>query len=243
MRRGFVRAIWGDTQRQIEKIRKEVTLAREHDIPLSPVKALCWGRENYRHFRDTGFDPVLVSYDPYAQPPSTIFKDCQRKFTTGEACGSFWRHKLLALDLAFDHFDEFVFLDWDILPYFPLPTDFWERFQERDPIQATLAVYHVRQIPWKLIDMRKIVSGAVIYLRDRAIAKELLAISLANPTWREELCVMYYIDVVLGHFPRTDDQMHNARVYNDRHQPWCVSFKNSMDRHFGIDGSEAIFRY
>ncbi len=226
MRRGLVRTLWGNCDRT-KKIRMEVALART--LPqLEPTKVFCWGYDNCEFATNLGWDCVLVDDQPYCFPEADIFKDGEIKM------GKFWKHKLIALDMAASLFEEFIMCDWDLTPNGNMPTDFWERFYAKESFQGLLYVYHRRQLNWKLTDMRKIMSACFLYCRDKTAPKKLLEISEENPTWREELCLTFYCDQVLGHFPHTDDQIHNSRAFCDKHEAWCAWVPNGMAQTLGI---------
>lgn len=230
MRRGFVRVLFGSNRRCLDKIRKEVQLVSKEPIQVHPTKVFCWGLQNHQVATDAGWDAILMSDEPHAYPMGKIFNDDGKRleFVDDKACGSFWRHKLLALEKATEFFDEFILLDWDIIPLHPLPTYFWDRFQARAAIQGMLFVYHRRQLNWKEVDQRKTMSASFIYIRDPSIPKQLLQISEDNPGWREEIVLIFFCDMVLGNMPHTNDQFHNAQAFTDNHEIWCCEFSQGM---------------
>jgi len=187
IKRGFVRVLWG--VRNFEKRFRHRIGLDDHFKYLKlntydqPFTAFVFGSDNYKQLIDMGFNCQLVDERPVVWDMET------QQF----------RHKLEALKLGMELFDEMVFLDWDTQLTSPLPPDFWNVLKEKEDIQASLRQYHRRRINWRKEDARKVPCAAFIYIRDKAIPDRLIKIweELGKP-WTEETVLMKFIDERMG---------------------------------------------
>jgi len=183
MDRGFVRVLWGVYQddrwhRHRIWLDNQLRYLKLNSFDR-PFTALVFGEENFKQLVDMGFNCRLVDKRP-------VVWDMEKEQ---------FRHKLEALKIGMQLFDEMVFLDWDTQPIQPLPDNFWQRFYEKDDIQISLRWYFRRRITWRTEDARKVPCAAFIYMRNKNIPGELIKIweELGRP-WTEEQVLMKYID-------------------------------------------------
>ncbi len=216
IKRGFIRVLWG-IHKEDTRFKHRIGLdahfrylkLNPHDQPFT---ALVFGKDNYKQLTDMGFNCRLVDERP-------VVWDMQTQQ---------FRHKLEALKLGMQLFDEMVFLDWDTQLTSPLPADFWEVLEQKDSIQASLRQYHRRRVSWRKQDARKVPCAAFIYLRDKAIPDRLIQIweEIGKP-WTEETVLMKYFDEQMGGWKGLDEYWkrfepvffnldgHGTKIYSD----------------------------
>ena len=102
------------------------------DIPIKRYfkdeTVFVWGSLNYERLKNLGYHCVLVN---------TLETDLE--FSTWE---THFAHKLRALELADNLYDEYLFLDWDVYPIKPLDDNFYNLIRSGNDIQVPLYCYH-----------------------------------------------------------------------------------------------------
>lgn len=160
MRRGFIRAIWGDISSngiRDGKLGKDIESIRNN--PYAQVEnsvVYVFGEENLQNLTQQGFSCKLISNLPIRYDMKT----------------QLYRHKLDILLEATKDFDEMVFLDWDCKPVCPLPSDFWDVLGKKAPFQANLFQYRTKKCLWRKVDWRKVTNGGFLYIRDKGIPQQ-----------------------------------------------------------------------
>lgn len=195
MKRGFIRAMYGDCISSSNNIRKDIDRAISVDNNPDYVTYV-FGEENFKFAKEINVNPVLLDKNPF-------IKDVAQY--------RFW-HKLYIYNYAMtvDRYDEIVFLDWDCLPTRPLPSDFWEVLGKKEKIQGCSYTLRRRMSVWRG-GVRDALSGkngacqginsGFLYMRDKSVPPVLLNI------WEENKClnqandeapISYYIDQMMG---------------------------------------------
>lgn len=198
MKQGFVRGLWGnyqDCKTAISKVEYYMKLSRykiDNDIKLvtsNPYEkdlnlfVYVFGEDNYKLLEDKGFKCKLLDKKP------NIF----------EMKEHWWIHKLEILKAASEDFDEFCFMDWDCIPFKPIPKDYWEIMSKRYPIQIPLRGYKRRMLPWRKDDQRTVCCAGFIYIRNKNIPNELMDVwKKMNANVTEEVILSKYIDDIMG---------------------------------------------
>lgn len=199
-KQGFIRTLWGvfdKDQRHYRhrgKISNDIRLASHNKYQL-PYTTFVFGEDNYKQLIDNGFDNCeLIDKQP-------IVWDMNKQQ---------YRHKLEALKLGMQKFDEIVYLDIDTMPIKPLPSNFWESLGKKQPIQAILRMYHRKKCFWRKEDQRKTPCAAFIYIGDKSIPDKLIK------TWEdmgqsfyEETALMKYMDDSVGGWKGTEFYWNN----------------------------------
>lgn len=189
MKKGFIRALWGTydaNQRHFMhrgKINRDIKLSM-HNKYLPPYVTFVFGRDNYTQLIDEGFkDCILADEKPIVWDMNT----------------EQFRHKLEALKLGMEIFDEIVYTDIDTLPIKAIPDNFWPTLANKSSIQAILRMYHRKRCFWRKTDCRKTPCAAFIYIRDKKIPIDLIKMweDMGRP-WSEEIVLMKYMDDISG---------------------------------------------
>lgn len=202
-KRGFIRVLWGighrddpffragDPSHEAMLVRGrrlwvDVNLSR-HNMFHPPFVAYVFGRHSYERLRALGYDCRLAD---------------ERPLVWGEARrGEDYTHKLEAFLLASREFDEFVFLDWDVVPVSPIPCGFWDVLGRKSAIQAPLLKYGIRFARWRPVEEEKrfLPSAAFVYMRDMSLPKRLVELwdAMGQPP-KEEMVIGALIDQMTG---------------------------------------------
>lgn len=193
MKRGFIRAMYGDCTTLANNIRKDIDRAISVDNNPDYVTYV-FGEENFKFAKEINVNPVLLDKNPF-------IKDVAQY--------RFW-HKLYIYNYAMnvDGYDEIVFIDWDCIPTRKLPNDFWEVLGKKEKIQGCSYSLVQQMCKWRGHRSQKWVNGSntsinsgFLYMRDKAVPPVLLNI------WEENKClnqvndeapISYYIDQMMG---------------------------------------------
>ena len=162
----FIRAIWGEN----DKIKNDVSCFLEKSVHF-PFTIYCFGRENYNFIIEKGFkDVVLLSEENF------LFHGVSEQYI----------HKIYVMKKALEHFDEVIFVDWDVILLKELPKNFWELFHEGEDIKAPLYYYEIhlrgrkrkknKKLPEGYKDPVSLPSAAFVYLRNYYNGKRLYEI-------------------------------------------------------------------
>lgn len=116
----IIRALWGNSERSI------------NEIFINPIfkneTVIVWGNDNKNLLESMGYNVILMLEYPTDPNYSTIH--------------THFMHKLLAIEEAEKHYDEFLFLDWDCYLVRPLDDEFYKSLREGNDIQIPLYAYH-----------------------------------------------------------------------------------------------------
>lgn len=116
----IVRTIWGESKHILSEIPASQIFAEE--IVFS------WGKENTKHLRSLGYNVFEVSKEITDPVHSTHLKH--------------FAHKLEAIKIAEECFDEFLFLDWDVTLAKPIDENFYSEIRKKSSMQCPLYAYH-----------------------------------------------------------------------------------------------------
>lgn len=207
MKRGFIRALWGILDHQGRrfykrrtKITSDVELTR-HNVYNPGVKVYVFGKDNHKWMQDEGFNAQLLDDKP-------IVWDLDKQQ---------FRHKLEVLKAAAQDFDQFVFMDWDMMHVKPLPVDFWEHLAKKDSFQAILRIYHKKKTWWRKSGNRIVPCGSFWYIGDKTIPDKFIKIwEELGSGWGEEVVAGKYTEDLMGGFNGTPEDM---QKYWDRFEP------------------------
>jgi hypothetical protein len=113
----IIRALWGNSSKIID------------EIPLTPLFeneiVFVWGEENETYLKKLGYKTIQMPPNDY----TTLLNH--------------YTHKLEAIKVADDLFDEYLFLDWDIEIVKPIDDNFYNLIQNKSPLQCPLYSYSV----------------------------------------------------------------------------------------------------
>jgi len=205
MRRGFVRALWGNlTVRNLAERRAhrsvtwdiKLSMKNKYEDMINAV-TLVFGKDNYESLKNLGLNCVLIDDNP-------CFEDGQHQL----------RHKIMVLNYASHMFDEFVFLDFDTMLVKPLPDNFWEEHYKKEDIQIPLMSYECVCAPWRSYDQYYVPCACYIYMRNpRPICDHLMRVFRASdPLYTDEQVLAYYMDDAYNGW-------HGVNDYWDKHEP------------------------
>jgi hypothetical protein len=102
-----------------------------NEVPLNPLfdeeLVIVWGVENEDRFKSMGYKTYLMARTESELEFSTIWDH--------------FAHKLMALKVAEDLYEEYLFLDWDIQIVKPLDFHFWNLIKNGKAVQCPLYAY------------------------------------------------------------------------------------------------------
>lgn len=159
MKKGFVRALWGEVNddrrekvsRDIERV---INCKYRHDFTV-----YCFGKDNHRLCSDMGLHSVMINDSPVAW----------------DLDSEFWRHKLDIFNFASQDFDDFVYLDWDCFPVSRVINP-WPELEKKEVIQANLFQYRTKKCLWRELDHRKVCNGGFVYIRGKFASDKMIKI-------------------------------------------------------------------
>ncbi|HUV84584.1 MAG TPA: hypothetical protein VMV86_02695 [Methanosarcinales archaeon] len=195
MSNGFVRVLFGEDYSAGYPYRRH-NMDREIDSIMknkytTDFIAYVFGERNFKKLVDKGVNCVLADKKPIV-------------FTSRRS----YMHKAIAIEAAFDEFDEIVYLDWDCVPTRPLPDNFWESLQSRDVFQCPLYKCTRRVHTWRTgrIPPKLVSGGCFMYMRDKSLPSVFLdwatgtgEMSRTLPNqWNDETYYSRYLDDLMG---------------------------------------------
>ena len=125
----FIRSFWGDLNNFNQRHKMEI-------VEVSKSKNLnevvfVWGLDNYKFIKSLGFNCELVSNQ------STQYGEDYL-----DNSDSYMLHKLVAIKMGINLFNEVIFLDWDCQQLKPIDEEFYRLIKERNSnIQMPLYIY------------------------------------------------------------------------------------------------------
>tara|TARA_R110000824_G_scaffold12226_8_gene53697 strand:- start:10007 stop:10774 length:768 start_codon:yes stop_codon:yes gene_type:complete len=165
MKRAFIRGLWGNiwhdpketTDRGL-KIAKDINRVTNSKFQADFVTYV-FGKDNEIALKNEfGLKTKLVDRSPIVW----------------DMTDELYRHKLEILKIAMQDYDEIVYLDWDCILVKPLLADFWERLNKKDSFQGNLFQYRTKKCLWRDDDLRKVVNGGFLYMRDKTIPDKMI---------------------------------------------------------------------
>ena len=177
-------------------INKEILYIKDHEL-TSDFRVYVFGVDNYSQLIDLGLDCVLLDKKPLVLPPRKALL-----------------HKVLALEAAFDDFDDVVLLDWDCIPIVKLPNNFWDILRSKDVIQAPLCKARGGVHLWRQhrYANKLTMGGCFVYMRDKSVASTVLDWALNNypydigQKWLEETYYCRYVEELMGGWESTGER-------------------------------------
>lgn len=160
-----------------------------NEIPLKPEFneiVYVFGLDNQRKLQERGYKTYLIDDTPRGQIIDELDK---------------FNNKLTALDLACQHYEKFIMLDWDMKLLKPLDQNFWNLLQHKEVLMPTysypledlikikdnmgkLHFWFVELLPllekwsWKFEDLAIIPNAGFIYVNNMpTFGKELIEIA------------------------------------------------------------------
>jgi hypothetical protein len=224
-KKGFIRVLWGVNDEcdpfyvkgdpshdamlaRGKRLMVDVELPR-HNRFNPPFVAYVFGRASYEKLTSMGYDCRLADERPVvcddASENQVSVNGGTGQYRHANSCNrgkhEQYGHKFLAFSLASAEFDEFVSLDWDVVPVAPVPDDFWDVLGKKQPIQAALLKYGVSRACWRPRRRGRMFlpSAAFVYIRDRRIASGLVELwrEMGMPS-KEETVMAAYMDRLAG---------------------------------------------
>lgn len=116
----IVRVLWGEPEYVINEIPKKPIFEDE--------TVFVWGEKNCDLLKSYGYDVICIS--PYITEP---------EYSTHLL---HFKHKLRALSIANERFEEYLFLDWDVTLAKPIDANFYDLIRRKGNIQCPLYAYH-----------------------------------------------------------------------------------------------------
>lgn len=221
MASGFVRVLWGtgdssqwDTKLATRALNKTMEDVRSCVRRQRAVRGVTYvyGEDNFQYVQSLGFDARLLDKRPILYPSQD----------------GMWRHKLEAIRVAMDDFDEIIYLDHDVQTRFRrVPRRLWRQLKHRAPLQSSLRSYRRVKIGWRQQGRRLLPAGAFIYMRDRKIAERLVEVAKAQPTWTDEHCMAYVIDELDPYLWSSGVDAGIAK-YGSTFAPYCYRVKGMV---------------
>jgi len=138
----FIRILWGE----FDKYKEQIIQAREDNLNET---VLVWGRDNFTKLKELGYKCMILSEDSYDYKiaKAHTFEDHRSLI-----------HKIKAIGLALEVFDEVVFVDWDVRKIKPIDSNFYDLIKNKDSqLQVPLYVYPKKAFGVLLEDVKETV--------------------------------------------------------------------------------------
>lgn len=196
MKNGFIRLVFGDCTKEGTKFNSEL----RESIQKSRFDycVYVYGKDNYEYLKTLGIEEKCKLVD--------------NRPNIWDMVTQLHRHKIEAYRIAMedDAFDEFVFLDWDLIQTRDIPDNIWDRMREKDEIQSCGNHNKVKQSPWRTVgNQRYAVTAPFIYMRNKNFPREIIKIWEHFGTIKDkyphiklqendEISIAYFIDELTG---------------------------------------------
>jgi len=191
IKQGFVRGVWGiyDKDNKLGRPYSRRTKI-DNDIELTSLnpyapkcKVYVFGEDNFKFLTDKGWDTVLIDKRP-------IVWDMVKEQ---------YRHKIEIWRAGLQEFNEIVFLDWDCVPTREIPTYFWEKLSVGMPIKATIYMYKLKRVIFRIGNERKVSASTFVYINGLEHCENIIKTweEIGRP-WQEEIALSKYIDILNG---------------------------------------------
>lgn len=223
----IIRVLWGITKTLLD------------EIPYPPIFGneivAVWGKENNQFLVDRGYDTLLLG----EYPSDPEFTGVIRQFA----------HKLLALSIIEEKYDEYLFLDWDVVKIKELDDNFYKKLKDGNDIQCPLYSYpidYAKQVYAILKEEEK-----VWMHKDYVIEQH---IGLNKYSWKKDLdfivpcfCFFYsrkkgickeLLEIVREKYMKANVEEFSLFLYSDctlddyieKYEPLIIRGKNSDDK-------------
>lgn len=198
----IIRAFWGS----LETYKHQIEKAPRYDEEI-----IVWGKENFEYLVNRGYKCTMVSEQPYDYTIAAAHTFVDHSSLI---------HKLKAIDIAVEKFNEIIFLDWDCYNIKNLDSSFYATIRQGNELQVPLYVYpkealdrlvksdidieyfsffskladYLEEYAYKLDDDFIIPNTGFIYCNNKTITEKLLDIAITNnlQTVPDELAVLFY---------------------------------------------------
>lgn len=198
----IIRAFWGS----LETYKHQIEKAPRYDEEI-----IVWGKENFEYLVNRGYKCIMVSEQPYDYTIAAAHTFVDHSSLI---------HKLKAIDIAVEKFNEIIFLDWDCYNIKNLDSSFYATVRQGNELQVPLYVYpkqaldrlvksdidieyfsffskladYLEEYAYKLDDDFIIPNTGFIYCSNKTITEKLLDLAITNnlQTVPDELAVLFY---------------------------------------------------
>lgn len=213
MSRVFIRALWGKYDKSNRVLRRKNRVDGNIEKMLTkpyhePWITYVWGTDNKLMLEQMGVKNIIL-----VSP-----EICQWDLVSMQ-----YRHKLEAIRLAHEEYDQVVQLDWDCFPTRPLPADFWETLEKKHDFQSCLMQYRRIKCGWRKLHPRKVPNGGATYTRGKEQIANIINVwsSDANKNKRScEPAMSLYVEQLHGKF--------DPEQYWELHEPqFCDLHRDS----------------
>jgi hypothetical protein len=125
----FIRILWGD----FNKYANQIMEARQDKLDET---VFVWGKDNYLRLMSLGYDCILISDDPYDYQIANNHTFIDHKSLI---------HKIKGIEIALTHFNEVVFVDWDVRKTKEIDDNFYQLLRSKNAsLQVPLYTYPVK---------------------------------------------------------------------------------------------------
>lgn len=159
MQSAIIRGLWGDERAVKRRLKPPRAYAARCAEALKVIKngdcidhVYVFGRNNYEFIRASGYrgELTLLEECPWAAPR---YRDQVGQSGGGQimwGCSHWW-HKLKIWERAIDDYEQFIWLDFDLVQVRELPEDLWPRLASGNQFRACLAVHRTWGFaaPWR----------------------------------------------------------------------------------------------
>lgn len=198
----IIRAFWGS----LETYKTQIETAPRYD-----EEVIVWGKENFEYLVNRGYKCTMVSEQPYDYTIAAAHTFVDHSSLI---------HKLKAIDLAVEKFNEIIFLDWDCYNVKNLDSSFYSLVRQGNEFQVPLYVYpkealeklvksdidieyyhffskladYLEEHAYRLNEDYVIPNTGFIYCNNKIVTEKLIDIAITNnlQTVPDELAVLYY---------------------------------------------------
>jgi len=218
---GFVRALWGDEAVvRRSKVVEDIEDHCKRPLQARPEVVFSYGDENHELLRGFGMNPIKVTDDPVVDWDGTGDRDSHDRggYNYGYIL---WRHKTDAILRAFEHFDEVIWLDWDVRVLKEPTEAMWARLRLGAPIQMPLCQYHRRICRWRgKYHSRKLPLGAWLYCRAPWIVERVNELYRDDKTAVDQTLFAMVMDQMSGMYEKGAFTVEGYVMHG--FQPYCV---------------------
>lgn len=117
----IVKILWGENA--ISKLKKDIKLSTKFDNEIVFVL----GKNNFEYLKSLGYDCILVDNKSY------INKDINNL--------SNFSNKIYLLSVIEEIYNEYLFLDWDVISLKPIDDNFYNLVRSKNPFEIPLYAY------------------------------------------------------------------------------------------------------
>lgn len=136
----FIRILWGD----FDKYKEQIIQAKQDGLNET---VLVWGRSNFEKLKQLGYKCMILGEDAYDYKiaKAHTFEDHRSLI-----------HKIKAIGLALEVFDEIIFVDWDVRKIKEIDSNFYDLIKNKNSeLQVPLYVYPKKAFDILLNDVKE----------------------------------------------------------------------------------------